>query len=104
MSEQCGVPLPTFVLYCQQSSSNCISQTLALWQVGFLLISCTEMLLQGMSVSDCWFSTKHSRNPSAWYHKTLPKAELQHIGISSHYKTENPVVFLQEGQVLDILE
>lgn len=82
-----------------------ILRMLALWQAGFLLISWTEMLPLGMPVSDCQSSTENSGNPpSAWYHQTLPKAGFLHIGISSHHKTENPLVFLWEGQVLDVME
>lgn len=60
---------------------------LTLWQTGFLLMFCTEMLLLGMPASNCQSSTQNSGNPpSAWYYQTLPKAGFLHIGISSYHK------------------
>lgn len=98
------------------STSACFHSLVSIYQqlgcfedvsslTGFLLMFCKEMLLLGTSVSNCQSSTKNSGNPpSAWYHQTLPKTGFLHIGISRHHKTENPLVFLQEGQVHDVME
>lgn len=72
-----------------QKSNGCVSRMLAVWQVGFLLMSCAEMLLWGMSMSVSP-APNTQKSPFLLVTSDITESEPVHIGVSSHS--------LQEGE------